>query len=369
VRRAGSLSVSVAARGAVLSLALASLACARGATVASSAPTNTSAPTCTFTNPVGAGADPWVVRHDGVYYHVKSQGRQIQVSASPRLTDVVAAPATPVGTAPDTGWNRSNVWAPELHHRNGRWYIYYAAGRAGPPFTSQQAGVLESVDGNPLGRYVDRGMLYTGDSVGTGTGNRWSIDLTIGRIGGRDYAVWSGWATRAATDKTPQQLYIAPMSNPWTISANRVLLSAPEESWERGPELDLQEGPTLLQRGGDVFLIYSTRDSWLKEYSLGQLRLRDTLSDPMNPLNWTKKGPVFEGSASVFGVGHASFTTAPDGAEPWIVYHTKDSAVPGWKRSVHMQPFAWSPSGEPVFGAPAAGGARIRSPRGECPQS
>ena len=242
MRRTGSLSASVAARGAVLALALTSLACARGATVAPASRATAAAPECTFTNPVGAGADPWVLRHDGVFYHVKAQGRQILVSASPRLTEVVAAPATAVWSAPDTGWNRSNVWAPELHHRDGRWYIYYAAGRAGPPFTSQQAGVLESVDGDPRGRYVDRGMLYTGDSIGTGTGNRWSIDLTVGRIGGRDYAVWSGWAANAATDKTPQQLYIAPMSNPWTISANRVLLSAPEESWERGPELDLQEG-------------------------------------------------------------------------------------------------------------------------------
>lgn len=366
--RRGSSIGAHCARGAALPLVFAVLACARGATIAPSTPA-ASAATCTFTNPVAAGADPWVVRHAGVYYHVKSQNDRIWVSASPRLSDVVAAPATPVWSAPDTGWNRSNVWAPELHHRNGRWYIYYAAGRAGPPFTSQQSGVLESVGDDPRGRYVDRGMLYTGDSVGTGTGNRWSIDLTVARIGGRDYATWSGWATTAATDKTPQQLYIAPMANPWTISANRVMLSAPDEPWERGPELDLLEGPTFLQRGGDVFLIYSTRDSWLKEYALGRLRLRDTLSDPLDPRSWTKAGPVFVGNATVYGVGHASFTTAPDGVEPWIVYHTKDSPVPGWKRSVHLQPFSWSASGEPVFGDAVSAGVRVRRPRGECPAS
>lgn len=334
-----------------------------------SAPTAAEPGSCSFTNPVGAGADPWVVRHAGSYYHVKSQGGRIWISASPRLTDVVGAPATSVWTAPDTGWNRSNVWAPELHRRDGRWYVYYAAGRAGPPFTSQQSGVLESVSDDPLGRYVDRGMLYTGDSIGTGTGNRWSIDLTVGRIAGRDYAIWSGWASRAETDRTPQQLYIAPMSDPWTIAANRVLLSAPEEAWERGPELDLLEGPTLLQRGGDVFVFYSTRDSWLKEYSLGQLRLRDTLADPLSAASWSKRGPVFVGNAQVFGVGHASFATVADGVESWIVFHTKDSPVPGWKRSVHLQPFGWSPAGDPQFGDAIAAGVRLRSPRGECPPS
>jgi GH43 family beta-xylosidase len=271
-----------------------------------------------------------------------------------------------VWTAPDTGWNRTNIWAPELHSIDGRWYIYYAAGRSGPPFTSQHAGVLQSAGDDPFGPYESRGMLYTGDSVGTGTGNRWSIDLTVGRIGGRDYAVWSGWAQDAETDRTSQQLYIAPMENPWTIAANRVLLSAPDAQWERGPQLDLQEGPELLRHGREAFVIYSTRDSWLKEYALGQLRLRDTSANPLDPRSWTKTGPVFTGNAGVFGVGHASFVTTPDESEQWIVYHSKDSPTPGWKRSVRMQRFDWSPDGAPNFGPAARDGERIPLPRGEC---
>src|SRR5688500_3673608 len=93
-----------------------------------------------------------------------------------------------------------------------------AAAHDGRPCTSQDAGVLQSADDDALGRWADRGRIYTGDSVGTGTGDRWSIDMTVGRIAGRDYAVWSGWAQRATTDKTPQQLYIAPLANPWTFT-------------------------------------------------------------------------------------------------------------------------------------------------------
>ena len=306
------------------------------------------------------------MRHDGVYYYVRSEGRKISLASSPHLRDVLTSKATTIWSAPDTGWNRTNVWAPELHHRDGRWYVYYAAGRAGPPFTSQHAGVLQSASGDPFGEWIDRGMLYTGDSIGTGTGNRWSIDLTIARIGSRDYAVWSGWAQNAATDKTPQQLYIAPMSNPWTISGNRALLSAPDAEWERGPELDLQEGPEVLQHGGETFVIYSTRDSWLADYELGQLRLRGSAADPMKAESWLKSGPVFTGNSRVFGVGHASFTTSRDSTEHWIVYHTKDSATPGWKRSVQMQRFTWSPRGDPVFGGALAAGVATRAPSGEC---
>ena len=363
--RIGRSSPLPTARCASLVFALTTLACARGASVAPSAPAASIA-ACTFANPLVAGADPWVVRHDGMYYYVKSHDRRIWVARSPRLADVVTAPAKAIWSAPDTGWNRTHIWAPEMHFIDGRWYVYYTAGRAGPPFTSQHAGVLQSADADPLGRWADRGMIYTGDSVGTGTGDRWSIDMTVGRIAGRDYAVWSGWSTSATTDRTPQQLYIAPLANPWTIATNRVLLSAPDQSWERGPELDLQEGPQFLRRGGDVFVLYSTRDSWLKEYAIGQLRLRDTTANPLDPGQWVKRGPVFTGNARVFGVGHASFVTTSDSSEHWIVYHSKDEATPGWKRSVYMQPFRWSESGEPVFGEALASGTRLPLPRGEC---
>ena len=46
-------------------------------------------------------------------------------------------------------------------------------------------------------------------------------------------------------------------------------------------------------------------------------------SDPLNPASWIKSGPVFTGNDRIHGVGHASFTTSPDGNEYWIYYHSK----------------------------------------------
>jgi GH43 family beta-xylosidase len=329
---------------------------------------------CTFTNPLAAGADPWVVKQDGMYYYVQSINDGINdgiwVSKAPTLTGVITAPRTrvwsPPVTPPDTAWNRKNVWAPELHYIDGLWYIYYAAGRAGPPFTSQHAGVLESNSTDALGTYTDRGMLYTGDSLGTGQGNRWSIDLTTAQIGTQRYAVWSGWVNNATTDKTQQQLYIAQMDHPWNISSNRVQIAAPVESWEIGPELTLEEGPEVVQHGSDVLIVYSARESWLKDYKLGRLRLQSAAADPMSAASWTKAGPVFSGNVNVYGVGHASFTTSPDGTENWIVYHSKTSAAPGWDRDVRMQKFTWSASGEPAFGDAVPAGTLLTKPAGEC---
>ncbi|MBA3673117.1 MAG: glycoside hydrolase family 43 protein [Gemmatimonadaceae bacterium] len=346
-------------------MSAASSGCSSGGTVGSAPVAPTETRQCSFTNPLAPGADPWVTRQDGAYYYVQSRSNAIWVSKATTLSDVVIAAPTRVWSAPGSGWNRTNIWAPELHYIDGRWYIYYAGGASGPPFTTQHAGVLQSQGSDALGPYTDKGMLYTGDSIGTTMGNRWSIDLTTGQIGGQRYAVWSGWRQNAATDRTPQQLYIARMDNPWTISSNRVELSAPTESWERGTELDLQEGPEFLQHGGDVYLVYSTRESWLKDYRLGQLRVRSAIADPLVPANWTKTGPVFLGNATVFGVGHASFTVSPDGAQEWLVYHSKVSTTPGWDRVVRMQPFTWNAAG-PLFGDPVPSGATMPRPSGEC---
>ena len=330
----------------------------------SAGPTSPNA--CTFTNPLANGQDPWVVRQGGYYYYVKSQGIQILVQRMANLTELGTS-ATPVWTAPDTGWNRTNVWAPELHYIDGRWYIYYAAGRAGPPYIYQHAGVLQSAGSDAMGPYVDKGMLYTGDSVATGAHNVWAIDLTVERLNGQLYAVWSGWADTASTDKTPQNLYIAPMSDPMTISGNRVLISAPTESWEVGTQLSLDEGPEFLLHGGQTFIIYSTNESWLPAYKLGQLRLTSG-ADPLNEASWVKSGPVFTGTANVYGVGHASFTTSPDSTEDWIVYHSKVDPSPGWNREVRTQKFGWKADGSPDFGTPVASGQPIAVPSGKCPR-
>ncbi len=325
---------------------------------------------CTFTNPLFRGADPSVVLKDGVYYSVQSTGRGILVSKSDRLTQLNQN-GVPVWAAPDTGWNRTNVWAPELKFLDGRWYIYYAAGRTNPGefFTTQRSGVLESATADPQGAYVDRGQLYTGDHLGTKADNRWAIDLTVATIGGQLYAFWSGWEGDAPNDKTQNQnLYAARMANPYTVATNRVRISAPDQPWEDNPPeigFDLQEGPEVLQRNGQTFIVYSTRESWMPNYRLGQLKLTNPAA-PLDPASYVKTGPIFVSANGVFGVGHNTFTTSPDGKEDWVVYHAKTSTTPGWNdRVVRMQKFTWNADGSPNLGTPVTSGQQLPVPSGQ----
>ena len=317
-----------------------------------------------FTNPIAEGADPWVFQKDGYYFFCGAEKGNIYVSQSKKLSE--PGERIIVWKTPEWGWNQSNVWAPELHFFDGRWYIYYAAAKKrGPPFIYQRSGVLESISDDPLGPYIDQGMLYTGDDIKDPSSVKWAIDLTPLEMNGQLYAIWSGWEENEETDKTKQHLYIATMSNPKTISSNRIKVSSPEESWETGGVLDLNEGPQVLKHKEKVFLIYSTRESWLKEYRLGQLALTDSVLNPMKSENWEKSGPVFQGTKQVYGVGHCSFAKSPDGTESWILYHAKKSTKPGWERNIHLQPFFWNREGFPIFGDPIPAGVLLRVPSGE----
>jgi GH43 family beta-xylosidase len=321
-----------------------------------------------FTNPIGRGADPWVVKDNGFYYVCQSVGNDdegssaIVVRKSSSLTKL--GQRKKVWSPPKNAWNSTNIWAPELHRIGNRWYIYYAAGKSGPPYTFQRSGVLESVTDDAQGEYIDRGILKTGVDENDFSGVIWAIDVTVAKIKNQLYGVWSGWDKNEKTQKTKQYLYIAKMSDPVTISSERVKISGPEEKWETGGPLDLNEGAQFLFHDKDVFLIYSTRESWTREYRLGQLRLKRG-ADPMKKENWIKSGPVFAGNKNVLGVGHASFTKSPDDKEWWIFYHSKIDKTPGWKRDLRLQQFFWNKDGNPIFGEPFPAGTKIKKPSGE----
>ena len=199
--------------------------------------------------------------------------------------------------------------------------------------------VLESEGPDPRGRFESRGQLET---------SGWAIDGTLLTLDdARRYFLWSGWPGRR---NGSQNIYIAPMSDPVTISGPRVLIAAPTQPWER-IAMPICEGPQVLKRNGDIFVVYSASASWTADYCLGLLH--NNTKDLLNPGAWTKHGPVFRKTDQVWGVGHCSFVKSLCQQEDWIIYHSKSSPRPGWEdRDVHAKRFIWTSDGFPDFGDP-----------------
>jgi GH43 family beta-xylosidase len=291
-------------------------------------------------NPIlpAPAADPWMIHHNGFYYNCESRNQTtLHVRKAQSILDIGSDDGVKVWTPPPTGPNSQNVWAPELHFLNGKWYIYYAADDG--QNENHRMWVLESESEDPQGAYRCCGVLDTGG---------WAIDGTILEVEKAFYLVWSGWPG----EKDGQQnLYIARMQNPWTLSGPRQMLTAPEHTWE-SVAMPICEGPQILKRDGKIFIIYSASASWTVDYCLGMLVT--TSKDVLDPKAWTKVGPVFAKNESIWGVGHCSFVKSPCQSEDWIVYHAKSERAHGWlDRHVHAQQFSWHEDGLPNFGIPS----------------
>ncbi|HPU55176.1 MAG TPA: glycoside hydrolase family 43 protein [Verrucomicrobiota bacterium] len=308
----------------------------------------------TFTNPVAtSGADPWVVQHEGYYYYCYSRRGSVWVSRTTSLVEIGNAEAARVWMPPPGTEYSRDLWAPELHYLRGKWYIYVAADDGDN--ANHRMYVLEGTSQDPLAPFTFRGRIAA-------PSDRWAIDGTVLQMpDDRLYFIWSGWE---GTENVAQHLYIAPMSDPLTISGERVRISTPEYDWEKHGRPLVNEGPEVLWNSNRLFIIYSASGSWGDHYCLGQLTW--TGGDVLDPKSWVKKPtPVFSGTDDVISPGHASFVKSPNGTEDWIVYHVAKHRGAGWNRQVHMQRFTWNEDGSPNFGKPVAPGVPIPLPADE----
>lgn len=310
----------------------------------------------TFQNPIiPDGADPWILFRNGFYHYTQTTGGSVRVRKAATLTGAtglgnVAATTVFTPAAP----NNQNVWAPELHFLQGKWYVYFAADDGDN--ANHRMYVAEANSSNPQGAYTSKGKIYDA------TTDRWAIDGTVlEKPDGSLYFIWSGWP--GSTDGL-QNLYIAPMSNPWTISGPRVLISTPTYSWEGW----INEGPEIIQRNGKIFIVYSANASWTDQYCFGLLTC--TNGDVLNASSWTKKSTsIFkkysDANGGVYGPGHGSFTKSLDQTEDWLIYHAAKASGTGWDRSVRLQKFTWNADDSPNFGNPFPTNLALNVPSGE----
>ena len=82
----------------------------------------------TLTNPLkSSGPDPWVATADGWYFYMNSTGNNLTIWKTRRIEDLATAQKTVVWTPPPGQPYSKELWAPELHRLDGKWYIYFAA--------------------------------------------------------------------------------------------------------------------------------------------------------------------------------------------------------------------------------------------------
>lgn len=333
-----------------------------GALLALAAPCGALAASTTFINPVGpataSSADPFVMRHtDGNYYFVATSPGwdKIELRKSPTLSGIGArAPVTVFtksGACSGTHCYSKDIWAPEINHINGAWYIYFSG--AGTDDHHRIFAIRNTSTDPTTGSWSAPVKIADSDDA-------WAIDQTVASINGQLYMAWSD-----ISGGQPQRIKIAKMSGPTTIAGRGAFISTPTLAWEQSGAW-VNEAPAFLVRGSKVHMAISASGCWTDDYKLGLLSA-NLGADLTNPASWSKAAnPILQKGNGAYGPGHNSFTKSPDGKEDWIVYHANPGAGQGCgnARTTRIQKVNWN-GDTPVIGAPVTAGLPITRPAGE----
>ncbi|KAH6838586.1 glycosyl hydrolase [Chaetomium sp. MPI-CAGE-AT-0009] len=311
-------------------------------------------------------ADPHIVKHtDGWYYFTATVPAfdRIVLRRAQTIQALQDASETTIWRRKSSGVGSGQVWAPELHFIDGKWYIYVALGVANQ--WRIRAFVLEGTGSNPLtASWTEKGLIKT-------NWDTFSLDASTFVANGTRYLIWAQQEPSRSDENS--SIMIAPLQNPWTIRGTAVAISRPTLSWER-IGYKVNEGPYVIQRNGKIFLTYSASATDYN-YCMGLLTATAG-SDLMNPASWSKtQNPIFTSNANTnqWGPGHNSFTVSEDGLSDIMVYHDRGyrdingDPLNDPNRRTRVQKLYWKADGTPDFGVPVPEGntpVRLRAAAG-----
>jgi GH43 family beta-xylosidase len=301
-------------------------------------------------------ADPHIFRHSDGYYYLTTtvpEYDRIILRRSRTISALSSADEEVIWRRHAQGEMAAHIWAPEIHFIDGKWYIYFTAGRS-DDIWAIRLYVLENANADPtIGTWTEKGQLKTAFES-------FSLDATTFEHRGQRYLVWTQRPLEpkdAGTD-----IYIARMRNPWSIEQPQISISSPTLDWEvRGHKVN--EAPAVIVRNGQVFVAFSA-SATDANYCIGLLAA-DENADLLDRNSWKKSSqPVFvsNNATSQYGPGHNSFTIAEDGKTDVLVYHARNyKEIDGEplhdpNRHTRVQRLEWNEDGTPRFGAPIADG-------------
>ncbi len=295
-------------------------------------------------------ADPYILRKDGWYYFTASVPAfdRVVLRKARTLRELPDAPEKVIWLRHAEGPMSCNIWAPEIHFVDGKWYIYFAAAREDADASGcydHRIYALENENADPMeGCFVEKGRIDTG-------WESFSLDSTTAVFEGKRYFIW---AQREREIPGNSNLYIAEMKNALELKLPAVRLSIPEYDWECQGFL-VNEGPSCLIHQGNLYLTYSA-SATDERYAMGLLTLPRG-ADPLNAAAW-RKSPVpvmvSEPQNGLYGPGHNSFTVDETGAD-LLVFHARPypgfhgTALSDPNRHCFLRPVAYNDAGEPVF--------------------
>lgn len=307
--------------------------------------------------------DPVMIREGGTYY-LFATGRGIAVWSSPdrvhwtQQPPVFAVPpAWAVAAVPTF---KGHVWAPDISHHDGRYYLYYSISAFGK--NTSCIGVATNVTLDPRDprfKWEDHGKVI--ESV-PGRTNWNAIDPNL--VEAEDGTAWlafgSFWEGLKLVKLTPDRLHAAEsLGNLPTLASRRPAdfpASVPGNHPTNAGENAI-EAPFVFRRGGYYYLFASIDYCCRGAQSTYKMIVGRSVQ-PAGPYVDRSGRDLARGGGDVLltgderwhGVGHNA-VCAFDGTD-YLVFHGYDATDPAGKAKLRIAPLAWSEDGWPVVTPP-----------------
>ena len=139
-----------------------------------------------FTNPLlPSGADPWSIYKNGYYYYTHTLGNRLVIWKTKSIAALASAERDTVFIPPAGTAYSKQLWAPEIHFIDYKWYIYFAADDG--KNENHRLYVLENSSADPMnGEWTFKGKIVD-------PSDKWAIDGSVFQHNDHLYLVWSGW--------------------------------------------------------------------------------------------------------------------------------------------------------------------------------
>ncbi len=268
--------------------------------------------------------DPFVLHWCGKYYCYATDEAGVKVSASDDLVHWEER-----GYAIQQK-GRHAFWAPAALYWNGVFYLYYSSNPVGEDDGNGEKMQLAAAR-NPLGPFIWQKELFSD----------FSIDAHPVVWQGALYLFYSVNSWMGCDEKCPGTCILLdrmlapdrPEGRPVPV----ILPSIPEEIFQKnrygdGRDWYTLEGACFVPGQEQSFLLYSANCYTDTHYFVGYA-VADNKPD-LREMRWHKYpspevwAPLLKRNDTVEGTGHNTVVCAPNGVEPWIVYHGRDVLTP-----------------------------------------
>lgn len=318
--------------------------------------------TRTYTNPVYPEyfADPFVWRHEGVYFAIGTGAREAGGDIEPPgKTTTMRASVFPMLRSTDfVNWQAAGhalirpdatlgetFWAPEIAYRDGTFYLYYSVGHEDK---NHQLRVATSA--RPEGPYRDQGIALIGPGAVP-----FAIDPHPFRDDdGRWYLFYArDFLDTEAGARVGTALAVRPLLDMTHLSPHETVVLRARFDWQRflaerwmyGGVYDWHtlEGPCVRKHGGRYYCFYSGGRWETDSYGVDYAEAEHVLGPYSHPSELDHPRVLRTQPERVLGPGHNSIVLGPDRETEFIAYHAWDPERSA--RRLFLDKLLWTPDG------------------------